>query len=78
MVALRTTLGQQEWDVALRPLLDSDVRGMNDGLNGESEGHRSLSWIWRTGFRSAADGHDLDDEGLHEGSYFFLSHLSAY
>ena len=36
------------WMQSLPELRNEDVRPMNTGLEGESEGRRSLSWIWRS------------------------------
>ncbi|KDQ31598.1 hypothetical protein PLEOSDRAFT_1036768, partial [Pleurotus ostreatus PC15] len=47
--ALGTVLGKSGWEQVLRPLLDADVRGLRDGEDAsQSEGRRTLSWIWAT------------------------------
>lgn len=38
----------EHWQQSLRPLADHDMRGLSDGLMGDSEGRRVVSWIWRT------------------------------
>ncbi|KAF6742829.1 hypothetical protein DFP72DRAFT_859845 [Ephemerocybe angulata] len=35
-----------QWRADLLPLEEGDVRGLSEGMFGESEGTRSLSWIW--------------------------------
>ena len=57
-----------DWQRVLRPLADGDVREMKEGLPGETEGRKSLSWIWRT---SGWSGSDDDDEDEQEGEYLF-------
>src|ERR1700730_5839063 len=37
----------EAWKATIMDLLDADVRGMTVGEEGESEGHRSMSWIWK-------------------------------
>jgi hypothetical protein len=46
LVVLGGILGETEWKKALRPLTSDDVRGMSEGLLRDSEGRRTLSWIW--------------------------------
>ena len=59
-----------DWQRTLKPLADGDVREMKDGLPGETEGRRSLSWIWKT---SGWSGVDDDDEDEQEGKSLHLS-----
>ncbi|KAH9913407.1 uncharacterized protein B0H18DRAFT_960370 [Fomitopsis serialis] len=47
-----------KWQKVLKPLLRTDVRAMHQGLDDETEGRKTLSWIWRT---SGASG-SVDDE----------------
>lgn len=51
------------WENDLRPLRDEDVRSLSEGRKGESEGKRTVSWIWLT--EGMAVGNT--DERLHEG-----------
>lgn len=68
LVVLGNELDCQSWRGELRPLEPDDVRGMSDGLFGETEGRRSLSWIWRTvGVADPCTGNT--SEGLQEGAY---------
>jgi hypothetical protein len=60
------------WRGRLLPLAEEDIRALKEGEEGESEGRRSLSWIWRI----VGVGGDSDDEGLQEGKpyqYFIIS-----
>ncbi|KAF6747236.1 hypothetical protein DFP72DRAFT_821976 [Ephemerocybe angulata] len=43
---------QEEWRKDLRPLKAGDIRGLSEGLFGDSEGARKISWIWK--YRSAS------------------------
>lgn len=52
------------WENTLKVLnKDTDVRALAEPLFGESEGRRTLSWIWLT--TPASD--DRDAGGLNEG-----------
>jgi hypothetical protein len=51
------------WTKSLLELRDDDLRGMTAGLDGESEGRRTLSWIWRH------EGVANDGTDLHECKY---------
>jgi hypothetical protein len=65
LLHLSPILAQTGWQSLLPPLLDADVRQMTVGLPNESEGRKTISWIWRT----HRVGVDLGDEGLQEGAY---------
>jgi hypothetical protein len=57
----------ESWKNTIPILLESDVRGMTIGEEGESEGHRSISWIWkRIGVAST------DDSSMHECKRTFI------
>lgn len=47
LVSLGTVLLRFGWKNELLPLEEEDVRDISDGLPGESEGKRTMSWIWR-------------------------------
>jgi len=47
LVSLGTVLLHFGWKNKLLPLKEGDVRDISDGLPGESEGKRTMSWIWR-------------------------------
>lgn len=64
---LSTVTGNRTWQSELRPLHDEDVRGMTEGLFTESEGRRTMSWIWRTTAIGCIDADD-DEEGVQEGT----------
>jgi hypothetical protein len=40
-------LGQTNWQSKLPVLADSDVHGISDREEGDSEGRKRLSWIWK-------------------------------
>jgi len=48
----------------LKELVAGDVCGLSDGLEGESEGRRTISWIWLVSYGLAAGG---DEEQTNEG-----------
>lgn len=52
-----------EWETVLKPLGAQDIRGLSVGDMGDSEGRRTLSWIW-TVQGVAADA--SEDEQLHD------------
>jgi hypothetical protein len=45
----------ENWQLSLRFLADEDIRGLSEGLIGDSEGRRTVSWIWTM--------HGVVDEG---------------
>ncbi|KAG1789189.1 uncharacterized protein HD556DRAFT_1433840 [Suillus plorans] len=52
--SLHETLGEHDWQ-ELFPVLEVEhVRGMSEGKVGQSEGNRTLSWIWKMRGVSAA------------------------
>jgi hypothetical protein len=50
------------WQARIPKLDDKDVRGMAVGEDGQTEGNRTLSWIWHM-----APAKSEDDPGLHDG-----------
>jgi hypothetical protein len=48
LLSLGQLLAKIGWQDGLRPLADADVREITEGEEGESEGRRRLSWIWKT------------------------------
>ena len=58
----------QDWRGRLLPLDPEDIRSLKDDEEGQSEGNRTLSWIWKV----VGVGGDADDEGLQEGKYFSI------
>ncbi|KAK0436813.1 uncharacterized protein EV420DRAFT_1672100 [Desarmillaria tabescens] len=51
-----TRLNQHEWKSGLSPLKTEDVRGLSSYNEAESEGHRTLSWIWKTNLQGGEKG----------------------
>ena len=51
------------WQATLKVLNRDDVRGMSVAAFGESEGRRTLSWIWMT---DGVAGNVGEDPGLHD------------
>jgi hypothetical protein len=51
------------WKVTMPDLRDEDIRAMTVGEDGESEGRRTLSWIWKRGgaLVSESNGDDLHE-----------------
>jgi hypothetical protein len=47
LAALGNILGHTSWESQLPLLKDSDVRGISDGEDRQSEGRKQLSWIWK-------------------------------
>ncbi|PBK58209.1 hypothetical protein ARMSODRAFT_1028440 [Armillaria solidipes] len=56
MHAVSTHLGRHEWKSGLFPLRNEDIRGLDSYDNITSEGHRSLSWIWKTNLQGGEEG----------------------
>lgn len=55
------------WQNDLSVLSDQDIRGLSDGLFGDSEGSRTISWIWMSTSHSAGTDNIEKDEHLQEG-----------
>jgi hypothetical protein len=64
---LSGVLDKPNWEVELPELLAADVRGMSEGDIGQSEGNRTLSWIWKARGVAAMgeDGEAVLSEGTH-------------
>ncbi|KAK0211960.1 hypothetical protein IW262DRAFT_1301412 [Armillaria fumosa] len=54
--AVSTYLHQHEWKNGLFPLRPEDISGLNSYDDLRSEGHRSLSWIWKTNIQGGEEG----------------------
>lgn len=67
---------QSNWQRELRQLNDTDIRGMVDSEDNQSEGRRTLSWIWVT------TGVGMDEHaGMQEGMYSYIDlalHILIY
>jgi hypothetical protein len=59
------SVDDEGWRARLLTLDEEDVCPLKEGEEGESEGTRTLSWIWKV----VSVGGDLDNEGLQEGEY---------
>lgn len=56
----------EKWQLSLRVLADEDIRGLSEGLMGDSEGRRTVSWIW------TMYGIVNEEEGADEGIFWHL------
>jgi len=69
LVSLCAKMGVEDWNLRMKPLKEleaGNVRGLSDGLEGESEGRRMISWIWLVSYGPAAGGdEDQTNEGTH-------------
>ena len=52
------------WEDQLRPLLEEDIRPLDEGDSGSTEGRRTLSWIWRI------HGSIIKEEVTQEGTVY--------
>jgi hypothetical protein len=62
-------MGSGDWKERMKPLKElepGNVRGLSDGLEGESEGRRTISWIWLVSYGPIAGG---DEEQTNEGTH---------
>ena len=46
LASLGHVLRYTNWESQFPVLMDSDIRGISDGEEGQSEGRKQLSWIW--------------------------------
>lgn len=64
LVALGDVSSKAGWEQTLQVLNDADVRGLGRTAEDLSEGHRTLSWIWKKeGVATGEDGEAVE-EGL--------------
>ena len=56
LLSLSVLLLEYSWKEELHPLMPSDIRDLSEGKEGESEGKRTISWIWRTISNSPTTG----------------------
>lgn len=57
LISLSDMLGQTDWQSKLPILAESDMRGISEGEDGDSEGRKRLSWIWKVmGVAGEEDG----------------------
>lgn len=69
---------QTMWRSRLLPLHDDEVRKMNEGETGDSEGKRKLSWIWLVqGLSERSDDVALQ-EGIESPLQFNISNLIIF
>lgn len=67
LTCLGSILKMTGWASALPILKDEDVRQMATGLEGDTEGKRTLSWIWSG--QGIGGDRDSADDGVQEGMY---------
>jgi hypothetical protein len=69
LVSLSKEINSEDWKARMKPLKElvpGDVRGLSDGLEGESEGKRTISWIWLVSHGPMAGGDEAQtNEGTH-------------
>ncbi|RPD55075.1 hypothetical protein L227DRAFT_615722 [Lentinus tigrinus ALCF2SS1-6] len=58
--ALATPLGKTGWDTDLAQLHAADIRHVTEGVEGESEGRRTMSWIWKAAPSTHRDASSQD------------------
>ncbi|KAF7971367.1 hypothetical protein HWV62_21322 [Athelia sp. TMB] len=62
LISLDAHIGEVGWEVLLPVLADDDIRQLGEGRVGESEGTRTLSWIWLSrGIEEVAEGTSAED-----------------
>ncbi|KAF8128998.1 hypothetical protein EV363DRAFT_1169765 [Boletus edulis] len=61
LTVLGRVLGKVGWDTMLRKLKEEDIRALNVGTDGQTEGRRTISWIWQ-GMRTSSNVNNEDSE----------------
>ncbi|EMD34956.1 hypothetical protein CERSUDRAFT_75291 [Gelatoporia subvermispora B] len=64
LITLTAPLGKSGLETTLRDLVDSNIRAITSGEMFETEGHRTMSWIWKTS--GVAGSGDSSDPDLHD------------
>ncbi|KAG2006690.1 hypothetical protein CC2G_014446 [Coprinopsis cinerea AmutBmut pab1-1] len=62
IVNLSLVTGDMSWEQSLKPLTDTDVRGLTADDEGLGEGHKQLTWIWTTAGVGASMGNHIKEE----------------
>ncbi|KAG1844600.1 hypothetical protein F4604DRAFT_1884427 [Suillus subluteus] len=70
---LSAVMDKPNWEVELPELLAADIRGMSEGDFGQSEGNRTLSWIWKAWGAVLSEGKHL----RHQLYGIVLTYLAA-
>ena len=70
LAKLSGPLGEVGWRGRLLALKAEDIRPLKDGEDGDSEGTRKLSWIWKV----VGITEDSNDEDVQEGVSRFTNH----
>lgn len=61
LLTLNPFIGEVGWEVSLPVLADGDVRQLGEGRVGQSEGTRTMSWIWLSrGIEDVAEGSSFE------------------
>lgn len=68
LTRLGPILRKTGWASTLPILQNEDVRQMSVGLEGDSEGNRSISWIWTS--QGIGGDRDMANDGVQEGMFF--------
>lgn len=64
LVSLSPGLDKIRWDAVICELQDDDICGLTVGLDGQTEGQYTLSWIWQT-----LEVLENQDKDLQDGEY---------
>ena len=67
LTKLSRHVGTNEWATRLLPLVQEDIRPLTEGEEGQSEGRRTLSWIWKVVGISEQSDNDSMQEGMWYG-----------
>jgi hypothetical protein len=67
LIKLSSHVEDVGWRLKLLPLAPEDIRAFTDGEPGQSEGRRTLSWIWKV----VGVSDNLEDSGVQEGEYIY-------
>jgi hypothetical protein len=68
LIKLSSYVDNVGWRSKLLPLAPEDIRAFTDGESGQSEGCRTLSWIWKV----VGISEDSEDTSVQEGEYVHL------
>lgn len=65
----------RQWEKVLKVLADDDIRGMSTGLADDTEGTRTLSWIWTT---VGVGADESEDPGMNDGELCHTNNMPIY
>jgi hypothetical protein len=79
LTMLSRHVGENAWSTRLLPLAQEDIRPLMAGEEGQSEGRRTLSWIWKVvGISGQSQDEGMEEGTSHTDAVIYLHVLTIY